>query len=67
MTPFYQHLSGVPGFNAATSIDKVGAYATAAVAAAFGAHTLVQITKREVVKRRDRASAEQDSQKDGSP
>ena len=53
MTPFYQHLDGVPGFNRATSIDRVGAYATAGVAAAFAAHGLVQITKREVAKRRE--------------
>jgi hydrogenase small subunit len=52
MTPFYQHLSGIPGFGDATSIDKVGAYATAAVGAAFMGHTLVQIGKRAVDKRR---------------
>lgn len=57
MTPFYQHLSGVPGFDAATSIDRVGLYATAAVGAAFGAHGLVQIGKRVVQKRRDAANA----------
>jgi hydrogenase small subunit len=52
MTPFYQHLKGVPGFAAGTSIDKVGIYATAATAAAFTAHTLVQIGKRTIDKRR---------------
>lgn len=57
MTPFYQHLSGVPGFDAATSIDRVGLYATAAVGAAFGAHGLVQIGKRVVQKRREAAAA----------
>ena len=57
MTPFYQHLSGVPGFNAATSIDTVGAIATGLVAAGFAAHGLVQITKRELAKRRDRDAA----------
>lgn len=55
MTPFYRHLSGIPGFDDATGIDKVGLYATAAVGAAFAAHTLVHIGKRAVEKRRDAA------------
>jgi hydrogenase small subunit len=46
MTPFYEHLKGVPGFDAATSIDKVGAIATAGVAAAFTAHGLVQLSRK---------------------
>jgi Ni,Fe-hydrogenase I small subunit len=53
MTPFYSHLTGVPGFGAAADIDKVGLYATAAVATGFVAHSLVQIGKRAV----DRARA----------
>jgi hydrogenase small subunit len=48
MTPFYSHLTGVPGFGAAADIDKVGLYATAAVATGFVAHSLVQIGKRAV-------------------
>lgn len=76
MTPFYQHLAGVPGFNAATSIDRVGLYATAAVAAAFGSHGLVQIGKRAVKKRlADRAAKQTappdevatEPKKDGAP
>jgi hydrogenase small subunit len=47
MTPFYQHLSGVPGFGLGTSIDKVGAYGVAAVAAGFTAHGLVQLTRKK--------------------
>jgi hydrogenase small subunit len=43
MTPFYQHLDGIPGFGMHTSIDKVGMWATAGVAAAFTAHGLVQL------------------------
>jgi hypothetical protein len=58
MTPFYQHLDGVPGFGVGTSVDRVGAYATAGVAAAFAAHGLVQITKREIAKRRDKKDGE---------
>lgn len=45
MTPFYSHLSGVPGFNLHTKIDRIGAWATAGVAAAFAAHGLVKIGK----------------------
>lgn len=45
MTPFYQHLTGVPGFGAASNIDKIGVLATAGVAAAFAGHGLVQILK----------------------
>ena len=52
MTPFYRHLKGIPGFDDATSIDKVGLYATAAVGVGFGAHTLVQIGKSKYDKRR---------------
>ncbi|MEZ4414959.1 MAG: hydrogenase small subunit [Gemmatimonadota bacterium] len=47
MTPFYAHLPGVPGFGLQTPIDKVGFWGTLGVAAAFGAHALVQITKRK--------------------
>jgi len=46
MTPFYQHLPGVPGFAAASDIDKIGLLAAAGVGAAFGAHGLIQIMKR---------------------
>ena len=46
MTPFYRHLDGVPGFAAGTPIDRVGVVATAAVAAAFTGHALVQLGKR---------------------
>ena len=46
MTPFYQHLAGVPGFGVASNIDKVGLYATVGVGAAFGVHGLIQILKR---------------------
>jgi hydrogenase small subunit len=53
MTPFYSHLSGIPGFGDATGIDKVGAVAAAAVGVAFTGHTLVQIGKSKLDKRRD--------------
>ena len=46
MTPFYSHLAGFPGFGLHSKVDRVGAWATAGVAAAFAAHGLVQIGKR---------------------
>jgi hydrogenase small subunit len=38
MTPFYQHLEGVPGFGIHSNIDKIGLIATVGVGAAFAAH-----------------------------
>lgn len=46
MTPFYQHLSGVPGFGVSQSVDKVGLWATAGVGAAFAAHGFISLAKR---------------------
>jgi hypothetical protein len=46
MTPFYQHLPGIPGFGAASNIDTIGAVAVLGVGAAFAGHGLLQITKR---------------------
>jgi hydrogenase small subunit len=46
MTPFYQHLQGVPGFGIASNIDTVGLWATIGVGAAFGAHGLIEATRR---------------------
>ncbi len=65
MTPFYQHLTGVPGFGLATSIDKVGAWATAGVGGAFTVHSLVQLTKRKRAERRAaREAAAAEAKKD---
>ena len=50
MTPFYRHLSGVPGFGIASDIDKVGMWATAGVGVAFAAHGLVHLGKRKLDK-----------------
>jgi hydrogenase small subunit len=47
MTPFYEHLAGVPGFGTASNIDRVGAWATAGVGAAFGAHGLAAMVRRK--------------------
>jgi hypothetical protein len=46
MTPFYQHLSGIPGFGAASNIDTIGSIAVLGVGAAFAGHGLIQMTKR---------------------
>ena len=46
MTPFYKHLTGVPGFGANSNIDTIGFYATLGVGAAFAGHGLIQIMKR---------------------
>ena len=46
MTPFYQHLTGVPGFGAASNIDTIGALAVLGVGAAFAGHGIIQIMKR---------------------
>jgi hypothetical protein len=46
MTPFYQHLTGIPGFGAASSVDTIGALAVLGVGAAFAGHGVIQIMKR---------------------
>ena len=51
-TPFYKHLTGIPGFGAAADIDKIGLYATAAVAVGFTGHALVQLGRRSYDKRK---------------
>jgi hypothetical protein len=55
MTPFYSHLAGIPGYDAAANIDKIGLLAVTGVAAAFGGHGLVQIGRA----RYDKKKAEQ--------
>ena len=52
MTPFYSHLTGIPGFGDAADIDRIGLWATAAVGGAFATHGLVQLGKREYQKRK---------------
>jgi hydrogenase small subunit len=46
MTPFYKHLSGVPGFGVASNVDKVGLWATVGVGAAFAAHGFMSLAQR---------------------
>jgi hypothetical protein len=45
MTPFYQHLQGVPGFGMASDIDRIGLWATVGVGAAFAAHGIVELAR----------------------
>ena len=60
MTPFYEHMTGVPGFAAGTSIDRVGVYGTVAVAAGFTTHALVQLTKKKLAEKRKEREEEED-------
>jgi hypothetical protein len=46
MTPFYQHLTGIPGFGIGSSVDTIGGLAVLGVGAAFAGHGLIQIMKR---------------------
>jgi hydrogenase small subunit len=46
MTPFYQHLKGIPGFGIGTTVDEVGVGAVAAVGAAFAAHGVISMIRR---------------------
>ena len=46
MTPFYRHLSGIPGFGVQSNIDKVGVWSTLGVGAAFAAHGVISLAKR---------------------
>jgi len=60
MTPFYRHLKGVPGFDVASSVDKVGIALTAAVGTAFAGHGLIQIgmRKRDAMKKETKETKE---------
>jgi hydrogenase small subunit len=53
MTPFYTHLSGIPGYDDAANLDTYGALAVAGVGAAFVGHGLVQISKRRLLKNKE--------------
>ncbi len=46
MTPFYRHLSGIPGFGVQSNIDRIGLWATVGVGAAFAAHGVISLAKR---------------------
>ncbi len=63
MTPFYEHLKGVPGFAVLTPIDTVGAAAVAGVAGALAVHATVKVIRDRVV--HDEPEAETPSQEGG--
>lgn len=46
MTPFYQHLKGIPGFGIGTTVDQVGVGAVIGVAAAFAGHGVISMIRR---------------------
>ncbi len=54
MTPFYAHLSGIPGFGLAEPIDKVGLIAAAGVGVAFGAHGIIAASRLAAKKHADK-------------
>jgi hydrogenase small subunit len=54
MTPFYAHLSGIPGFGIAEPIDKVGLIAAAGVGVAFGAHGIIAASRLAAKKHADK-------------
>jgi hydrogenase small subunit len=60
MTPFYQHLTGIPGFGIGSNVDTVGLVATGAVAAAFAGHGAVKFFT-------SRKAAEQQAHQDDAP
>jgi hydrogenase small subunit len=45
MTPFYQHLQPIPGFNVGSNVDMIGLGATAAVAATFAGHGVISAVR----------------------
>jgi len=45
MSPFYQHLEPIPGFDVHANIDKIGLAATGLVAAAFAGHGIIAAIK----------------------
>lgn len=71
MTPFYAHLSGIPGFGIAEPIDKVGLIAAAGVGVAFGAHGLIAASrlaaKKHAEKKAKGAPPDKGAGKPGKP
>jgi hypothetical protein len=62
MTPFYAHLSGIPGFGVHSNIDRIGLGLTGLVAAGFTAHGVAKVASRGMKKgKTPEASAEEES------
>jgi hydrogenase small subunit len=47
MTPFYRRLPDVPGFGIESTADKIGAGLAVVTAAAFGAHAVANVLRRD--------------------
>jgi hydrogenase small subunit len=60
MTPFYRHLSGIPGFGVASDVDKAGLWGTVGVTAAFVAHGIAQTARRRSGPRPQDKTTEED-------
>jgi hydrogenase small subunit len=58
MTPFYAHLSGVPGFGVGSNVDRLGLLATAGVGAAFATHGLINAARLTAKRRAARQPVE---------
>lgn len=58
MTPFYQHLSGFPGFGMHSNIDKIGFWGSLGVGAAFATHSLIKLGQRAMQEPPSSESAE---------
>ncbi len=50
MTPFYQHLEGISGYNVHAGIDTAGVVAAGVVAAAFAGHGIIAAVKHRAEK-----------------
>jgi len=60
MTPFYQHLEGVPGFGIHSNIDKIGAWFTVGVGAAFAGHGVLKAMQGLRDRGREQSESAQD-------
>jgi hydrogenase small subunit len=54
MTPFYRHLSGIPGFGVGSDVDTVGMAAVGLVGAAFAGHGLIKLAGRTAERRAEK-------------
>jgi hydrogenase small subunit len=52
MTPFYSHVAGIPGFDSAANLDKLGLLLVSATGAGVVGHALVQIGRRKLEERK---------------
>jgi len=68
MTPFYKHLSGIPGFGVGSDVDEIGLGAVAVVGASFAGHGLINLGRRTAERRAEKhAHAPPDAPKAEKP